>query len=225
MADEKDDTVTVGEDIPEDADGSTEEGAEDAASEETSEETSTEDAPSEEKKGETVPIKRFNEIYRKGKELEEENEKLKKVPEGTLTEEQQKEGKAKDYIKGLVREAQKEVKDETTQIEAKEQREFASDVDDVLEENPDVKRTEFLKFIEDKSGIYDLNSPKGAMKVFLDLQTTSKDSADKTKKDMKRKPNLPSSEAAPSEPGSPDDKGKSFSQIAQEAVHEAQKKS
>ena len=168
----------------------------------------------------TVPYPRFQEVYRKQKELEQEIGTLKeqKKTEG-LSPEQQKELEAKQYLKRLVVEALEESKTSQIQTEQKEQVRFEREVDEILEIHPDVKRNDFLKFVEEKSDAYGLESVKGTMKVYLDLQKAGKEGSETTKENILRKPGLPSSEGGKSVQGPPsEDKNKSFGAVVQDIL-------
>jgi len=216
MAEEKTDEV-VEEIIEEGAPA--EETTEEPASEESS--TSDKETPAEEK-GETVPINRFKEVYRREKETAKELSDLRKDKAEPKTEAQTKEVEAKSYLKGLLKEVRDEEKVQQDGIDSQEQRDHEEKVEETLEANPDVKRSDFLKFMEDKSSEYELTSVKGAMKVFKDLQSTSKETAEQTKKEEARKPSHPKSEGAAVDSAAPtDDSKKSFAEITQEAIKSA----
>lgn len=178
----------------------------------------------EEKKEQFVPESRFKEVYGKMKELERDVSTLREgKKEGTLTEEQTAELKAKEYLKGLLKETLAEEKSRETQSEKAEIEKFETDVKEVLSIHSDIKKEDFLDFLE-KDGD-DYSSIAAAMKGFKRLLEKEKDGTEKAKKDLSKKPSLPSSEGSGYNPNKyPDDKGKSLWQIAQEAAAEHLKK-
>jgi len=170
----------------------------------------------------TVPIGRFNEVYKKTKELEEKIGTLKTDKGEQLTPEQQKEQQARNYLKGLIKEERDAFLEAEKEAKAKEQAEFEEEVDDILAIHTDVKRGDFLKFIETKSDEYGVKSVKGAMRLYKDLGKIKSETEEETKDNLSKKPNLPKSEGA--KPKSlPDDSGKSYEQIQREVEEEAEK--
>ena len=173
----------------------------------------------------TVPISRFNEVYKKTKDLEQEIGTLKtKGSEEQLTPEQQKERQAEDYLSKLTEKVLEKRETAKKEAEAKEQREFEGEVDDILAVHTDVPRDEFLKFIEKKSDEYGVKSVKGAMKLYKDLGKLKSETEEETKENLSRKPNLPKSEGTSSLKTPADDSGKSYEQIQQEVEREAEGK-
>lgn len=162
----------------------------------------------------TVPLERFREVYGKVKELEEEISTLKAKPE---TPEQDKELQAKMYLKNLYKEILQEEQAVSSKKEQREISDFNAEVDDVLLVNPGIKREDFLKFIEEKSEDYGLESVSGALKVYKDLRAVAQTASEKAKEELKKKPGLPSHEGGGSKPAY-DDKGKSLQDIAQEVA-------
>lgn len=186
-----------------------------AETSETGEESST--SETEEK---TVPYSRFKEVNDKMRGLERDISSLKAAKSaGELSEEQQKELKAKEYLKGLLKETIEEQKKQTAEEEAKEQTLFEQEVEEALLANTDVKRAEFLKFIEEEGDDY--SSVQAIMKGYKRLAETSKTASEKTKKELAGKPSLPTSEGGGGEkPAAETDKGKPLWQIAVEAAKE-----
>ena len=171
----------------------------------------------------TVPIGRFNEVYKKTKELEEKIGTLNTDKE-VFTPEQQKEQQAKAYLKNLVKEEREEAERVAKESSAKEQSKFEEEVDDVLAIHTDVNRDEFLKFVETKSDEYGVKSVKGAMKLYKDLGKLKSETEDELKDNLSKKPNLPRSEgSSPKTP--PDDSGKTYEQIQTEVEREAEERS
>ena len=176
--------------------------------------------PSTPKADQTVPLSRFQEVYHKQKELEQEVSALKetKKAEG-LTPEQEKELQAKQYLKNLLKETLSEQEQTKAQAEVKEQAEFERSVDEVLSTHLEVSRADFLKFIEDKSSRYGLDSVSGAMGVYLDLQNVSKEAGNKAKENLANKPGLPSSEGSGKFQGPPpEDKNRNFGGVVQDIL-------
>lgn len=179
-------------------------------------------APEDPEKGKTVPIGRFKEQYKKTKDLEQEVDSLKQKTEPQLTPEQQKEKQAKDYLRGLIKDERKKVLAEEAEVKVKEQKDFESDVSDILAVNTDVDKEEFLKFIENSSDDYGITSVKGAMKLYKDLGKVKTDTQEETKEKLAKKPNLPKGEGLKEETP-PDDSTKSYEQIVEESVRESEK--
>lgn len=176
--------------------------------------------PSTPKADQTVPLSRFQEVYHKQKELEQEVSALKdqKKSEG-LTPEQEKELQAKQYLKNLLKETLSEQEQTKAQAEAQEQAKFEREVDEALMAQPDVKREDFLKFVEEKSDRYGLESVSGSMKVYLDLQQTHKEAGEKARESLLGKPGLPSSEGSGKYQGPPpEDKTRSFGGVVQDIL-------
>ena len=171
----------------------------------------------------TVPIGRFNEVYKKTKELEEKIGTLNTDKE-VLTPEQQKEKQAEEYLSKLTEKVLEKREAAKKDADAKEQSKFEEEVDDVLAVHTDVKREEFLKFVKTKSDEYGVKSVKGAMKLYKDLGKLKSETEDELKDNLSKKPNLPKSEGA--SPKTPtDDSGKSYEQIQREVEREAEERS
>lgn len=172
----------------------------------------------------TVPLKRFQEVYAKQKNLEQEIATLKEQKkEGGITPEQEKELQAKQYLKNLLKETLSEQEQEMTKAEQQELEKFSTDVDELIMVNPDVKLDDFLKFMEEKADDYGVQSVKGGMKLYRDLHKLSEESLEKAKEILKKKPSLPTSEGLSVAEPHPDDKGKSITQIAQEIARSFKK--
>ncbi len=173
----------------------------------------------------TVPISRFNEVYKKTKELEQEVDTLKsKGGEEQLTPEQQKERQAEEYLSKLTEKVLERRETARKEAEEKEQKEFENEVDDILAIHTDVSRDEFLKFIETKSNDYGVKSVKGAMKLYKDLGKLKSETEDEVKENFTKKPNLPKSEGTSSLKTPADDSGKTYEQIQEEIEREAEGK-
>lgn len=165
----------------------------------------------------TVPYERFKEVNSKLHQTEAEVQSLKtqKRDEG-LTPEQEKELQAKTYLKNLLKETITDVEKERSQQETEEQKSFEREIDDSLLINSDVNRADFLKFVENKADKFGITTVTGAMLLYREMNNLSKESADKAKRDVLRKPGLPSSDGG-SGTRKYDDSGKTMSQIAEEA--------
>lgn len=185
--------------------------------EETSEET-TEESSTPEQTEQTVPYDRFKKVNDEKKELEQKLEDSKPQP-------QSKEQQAEEYLDKLV-DKRLDKRDEAAKAaETKEQKKFDSDVDDLLTVHTDVKKEEFLKFIDENGDKYGVTSVKGAMALYKDLGNIKKETAEEAKDSLKAKPGLPKSEAIPGSVKTPeDDKGKSLEQIKEEAIAELEAK-
>ena len=175
--------------------------------------------PESEEKEQTVPIHRFQEVYGKMKSLEQDITALKNQGEKSgLSEEQRKELQAKEYLKGLLKETLAEDKKSKETAEQAEAQQFKEQVGEVLDINTDVKKSDFLKFLETEADSYGIEDVKGAMNLYRKLNNLSKEVAEKTKKELSQKPSLPSHEGGSAMKEYPEDKGKSLWQIAKEAV-------
>ena len=191
----------------------------------TTQDDSSSSEGNEEGEEKVIPESRFREVYGKMKNLEREITTLKEgKKEGTLTEEQSKELQAKQYLKGLLKET---LEEEKTAVETREKEQlesFKEQVNSILDVHTDVKKGDFLKFLEDEGDDY--ASIAAAMKGYKRLHETAKEASEKTKKDLSKKPGLPSSEGSGGGKTNyaDSDKGKSMYQIAQEAAAEFFKK-
>lgn len=170
----------------------------------------------------TVPYERFKEVNDKFRSLEAEISSLKTQgkKEGGLSAEQEKELAAKTYLKGLLKETLEEQNKTKTEQEITEQKQFESEVTDILIENSDVKKKDFLEFIEKNSTKFGIQSPKGAMELYKHLNEVKKSAVEEERK----KPGMPSHEGGANriEPKA-EDKEKSFSQITNEIHKELRK--
>lgn len=186
---------------------------------------STTDSSSETKTEQAVPYDRFKQVNEQKRELEQRVQELeKKDSQGTLTPEQQKELQAKSYLKNLLAETLDEQKKSQVAAEKAEQQKFEQDVDEQIVKQPDVKRADFLKFIEKEGDDY--SSVASAMKGYLRLEQVSKETEQKTKENFDRKPSMPTSQGAGggtfTEPPA-DDSKKSFWEVASEAMRGSKK--
>ena len=172
----------------------------------------------------TVPYKRFKDVNEAKKDAEQKLQTLEKKGE-TLTPEQQKEKQARDYLKGLVKDQLAEEAKAKKAEETQEQKNFDSEVDDILAVNSKVDREEFLKFIEDNSDKYAITNVTGAMELYKDLGKIKSDTAEETKDNLANKPNLPKSEGtAEIKQDLSGDKNKTLQEITEEAMKEAEAK-
>jgi len=168
----------------------------------------------------TVPYSRFKDVNEAKNKAEQELQTLKTTPD------QKKEEKAKKFLKGLVKEQLEEEKEAKKASETKEQKEFDSNVDKVITANPKVDKAEFLKFIEDNSDKYTITTVKGAMKLYKDLNQIKDDTVEQTKEDMGKKPKLPKSKGAADTTIDyvETDKDKTYEQVQEEIIKEAEEK-
>ena len=179
------------------------------------------DGNTDDKKTNMVPQEKFGQVYGQVKNLEREITDLKKGnSEGKLTPEQQKELEAKTYLKNLMKETLSETEKEKSEREKSELDTFKKDVDDVLTTNTDVKKNDFLKFLDDEGDDY--SSVAAAMRGYKRQGEVAKDASDKTKADERKKPDMPKSEGdgTSSVDYSEKDKGKNLWQVAQDAIKE-----
>ena len=171
----------------------------------------------------TVPYERFKEVNDKFRSLEAEISSLKSQgkKEGGLSQEQEKELQAKTYLKNLLKETLEEQDKGKAEQEVKEQKEFEQEVTDVLMENSDVKKKDFLEFIEKNSKEFGIENVNGAMKLYRHLGEVKKSAVEEERK----KPGMPAHEggAARIEPKA-EDKGKSLNQITSEIHKELRNK-
>lgn len=162
----------------------------------------------------SVPYHRFKEVLDKTKTLETEIQSLK-VTKGKdgLTPEQEKELQAKEYLQKLIKDelhAEKEAKEKQ---EKQEQEKFEEEIDEVLARNTDVKRDDFLKFIQEKGEKYGVTGVAQAMSLYRDFESLSKEA--KAKDDKDKKPPVLSHEGG--EKIYEEDKNKSIFGIAEDA--------
>ncbi len=165
-----------------------------------------------------VPFERFKEVNdlknaheKRVAELQAELERR-----GGLSPEKQKELEAEKYLSNLVETTLEKRERQKAQQEEEKLRQFNSNVDRALEENPDVKRADFLKFYEKEGS--DFSSVGSAIKQFKRIEGTSKEALEKGKKEATRKPNLPSHEGGGGGKAPETDKGKSIGQIAEDII-------
>ena len=160
----------------------------------------------------SIPYSRFKEVNDDLKTLKQEIAGLKtQKSDGGLSPEQQKELDAKTYLKSLLTETLNENKQVESQKEKAELEKFDSDVSESLSVNTDVKKDEFLKFIEEEASAYGIESVDGAMKLYRKMNNLTKEVSEKTKKEMLGKPRLPEHEGGGKE--EPSDAGKSLWEI------------
>lgn len=185
---------------------------------------SSDDSSSSQQDGKMIPEQRFNQVYGKMKVLEREISTLKEGKrEGNLSEEQTKELQAKEYLKGLLKETLEEEKSHQSKAQKEELEKFQDEVNDVLSIHTDIKKQDFLEFLE-KDGD-DYSSIPSAMKGYKRLLEKENTGAEKAKQNLSKKPSLPSSEGSGGAPTLHEgDKNKSMWQIAQEAAAEYTRK-
>lgn len=207
---------------------------EETSAEETS--TETEETETEEKKEETtppgtkekepmVPLHRFRETNDKLEKVEKEIADLRQQKFGPgISDEQQKELQAKNYLKTLLKEQLDEERLASEAKESAEFREFEKSVDEILETHPSVQRKDFVDFMEKNAEKYGIESVPGAMKLYLDLGNLSKQAKEEGKKEIQKKPGLPRSEGAGGGEQAPaEDKNKSYAQVVQDAIRSLRK--
>lgn len=187
-------------------------------------ETTTEESSTTEQ---TVPYSRFKDVNDDKKELETEVKTLKESQPDKLTPEEQKNKLAEEYLSGLVKKEIDKQTETDTQTEKAEQKEFDEQVNEVLDANTDIKRPDFLKFIEDNDKEFEFSSVNSALKVYKALNTTAKDAKAEGKEDILNKPELPSSEAGNVESTEPptEDANRTLGQVVQDIVKGMTKKS
>jgi len=170
---------------------------------------------------EPVPYQRFKDVNDKNKDLEQQLEEAKATTPPAKTKEEQ----AEEYLSKLTEKAIEKREAAQKAAKTKEQKEFNSEVDDLLAVHTDVKKQDFLKFIEDNGEKYGIKSVKGAMSLYKDMGDFKTKTTEEAKESLSKKPGLPKSEAIPGSTGTPaDDKGKSLEQIKEEAIAELESK-
>jgi len=170
----------------------------------------------------TVPYSRFKEVNEAKNKTEQELQALR-AEKGVKTPDQQKEERAKTFLKGLVKEQLEAEKEAKRESETKAQKEFNGAVDKVLDINTSVDKDTFLKFIEKNSDKYGITSVKGAMKLYKDLNQIKDETVEKTKENLAAKPKLPKSKGGSTvETDYSGDKNKSYQQIVSEIIAESE---
>ena len=164
-----------------------------------------------------VPYTRFKEVNDKMKTLEGEIAALKtQKSDGGLNPEQKKELEAKTYLKNLLKETLDETKSAESEKKQAELAKFNQDVSEILSVNADVKKDDFLKFVEEEAATYGIKSVDSAMKLYRKINNLSKEVSEKTKKELLGRPKLPEHEGGGKQ--EPSDAGKSLWQIADEVI-------
>lgn len=166
----------------------------------------------------TVPYHRFKEVIDKTKALEADIQALKSTKKDSgLTPEQEKELQAKTYLKSLLKETLTEQEEAQARDKEQELKQFEKDVESALELNTDVKKPDFLKFMEEEGD--DFSSVASAMKHYKNVQEAREEAVEKAKDDLKGRPNLPRHEGGGTAKEAPEtDKGKSITEVAQDII-------
>lgn len=166
----------------------------------------------------SVPYNRFKEVNDKKNELEARIAELEgKKNDGGLTAEQQKELQAKQVLAKMFDEHLANREKTAKEAEAREQREFEEQVKNELAANTEVKRAEFVKFLEDNGD--DFSTVASAMKFYKTLDAAQKEAYNKAKGELTGKPALPKHEGGKGEVDyREEDKGKSLWEIAHNAI-------
>lgn len=160
------------------------------------------------RRSEIAQKKHWREKYQKTstkvQELEEELEKLKgavKKPEDD------KERAAQEYIRKQAREVFEDLQKERQKAESNNLDQFETELDSVLEDNPDVTEEEILDIIEEMDV-----SPTVAMKIFK---------RESSKQEKTKKPKMPTPKRGSSSQDKdrkPNDSNKSMWEIAREEI-------
>ncbi len=177
------------------------------------EETPTEESPASEEK--TVPYDRFKKVNEERKEAVEENKSLKEKPKEETQPDAEKQ--AKEYLSGLVDEELEKRDKQKVQTETDEQTKFESDVTELLDVHTDVKKDDFLKFIEENDEELEFSSPKAAMATYRKVNNLSKEAEEKVKDDLEQKPSLPRNEGVKTE-APIDDSQRSLEEVVQDSI-------
>ena len=170
-------------------------------------EVTPQDDPSASEK--TVPYARFKEVNEKVKELEVQLKTKSDSPDDTLLEK-----KVSDILSKM------ELSKSSAQKEAEKQ--VKAEIDEILEVYVDVDKKDFSKFINDNKEKYSIQSVQGAMTLYRDLNNMSADIAQKTKDSLKSKPSFPKNEGQ-TPASNVDDSKKTYEQITEEVIREAEK--
>ena len=186
-------------------------------------ETPKEEPSTPETEEKTVPYSRFKEVVDEKNQLLgsidnrlEELGKKETSPAG-LSDTEQAEQKAKEYIRNEIRDELKSERAQEATAKQAEQVQLDKDVQSQLDLNPDVKKEEFLKFMEEGDR-YGVSTVGGFMELFKDLRKASTKGADEAAKDIASKPSLPSHEGGSQVGGPPEgDAEKDIFQIASDA--------
>ena len=166
-----------------------------------------------------VPLNRFQKVNEEKKALAEEVKSLKdqSKKEQTLSDQEEAEKKASDYISKKVEERLEAREKKQKETEDDEQKKFEEDVTEILDVFTDVKRKDFLKFIEDNDEEMEFVTVKAAMATYRKINDLSKEAEDKVKDDLDAKPSLPKNEGVKAETP-PDDSNKTLQEIVNEEV-------
>ena len=166
--------------------------------------------------GQYVPYHRFQEVNDRLGELKEQIAALEqKKQEDNISPSEQKELEAKQYLEKMTRDVIEKMDKERVSKEGDELKQFDKEVGEALEAHKDIKRDDFLKFLEESGDDY--ASVASAMKGYKRLESAKEDGKKDAKLDIAGKPGLPRSEAAAGGGTQAEDKGKSIFQLAEEA--------
>lgn len=158
----------------------------------------------------TVPYSRFKEVNDKMNELAEQIKSLtEKKDAGTISPDEKKELEAKQYLEKITRESLTKIEQEKKDKETEELKAFEKNVNELLEIHSNVKRDDFLKFLEEEGD--DFSTLDSAMKHYLK-------NSEKKETDKAKKPSLPSNEGGGSRIEAVDDGKKSLRQISEEII-------
>src|SRR3990167_9824496 len=187
-------------------------------------EAKAEDTPSDPSADKSVPYSRFKEVNDKMNSMKERIDSLQNTSKGRdLTPKEQEELNAKSYLRNMLKDVLTEEERTKNEAEAKEVATFNSEVDSILEFNSEIKRNDFIDFIEKNSEKYGIESVKGAMALYKDLNQVKAKAKDEGKKEVLNKPKFPSGDGGIAAKGNYDVKGKSIYDIAREAADELSK--
>jgi len=168
----------------------------------------------------TVPYSRFKDVNEAKNKAEQD---LQAFRAGGTNPDQDKEARAKTFLKGLVKEQLQEEEEAKKAFETQKQKEFKGSVDEVLAVNTSIDKQVFLKFIKENSDKYTITTVKGAMKLYKDLNKIKDDTVEETKDNLSKKPNLPKSRGtSDTKTDYSDDKDKSYNQVVQEIIEESE---
>lgn len=179
---------------------------------------------------ESVPYERFKEVvddkntYRK--QLDDLNEKIKDSEQkNTLSNDEKKELNDNKDLASKIEEILENREKRATEKEKAEQRRFEREVENQLDVYPDVKKNDFLKFMENEADEYGIKDVSGGMKLFRKLNDLTEKTKDEAKKEILSKPYMPRSEGTGGQKAdtSKEDKGKSLSQIAGDIIQSMKK--
>ena len=133
--------------------------------------------------GKVVPLENLQAVQAEKIRIEGELKELKDKPGVTKEEVEDKEQKAEKYLETLVGKVFDKREQAAKENTTKEENQFETDVNNVLSIHTDVKRDDFVKFIEEKGEKYHVTSVEGAMQIYRDINKLTGEAKEEGKKD------------------------------------------